>query len=446
MKPRSLLLFFLLALTLFRAFPARAQGAPGAVLVIEADGPVAPAMREYIQRGIRLAERDGAQALIIQLNTPGGAVDTMQEIVSAIRASRVPVVVYVAPRGALAGSAGTVITVAGHVSAMAPETAIGAASPVGGSGEDLGETIEAKVKEALKATVRALMEGRPPAAIALAEATIEEAIAVTSAEALAAGMIDLVAADIPDLLRQLDGRTVTPADGKPRTLHTASAAVVEVRASFIEQLLAVLTDPNFVFLLLTLGVQAILIELGSPGGWVAGFVGAVCLTLAGFGLGFLEANLLGLIFLVIAFVLFIFDIKAPTHGALTTAGVASFIIGALVLFNSPGTPQFARVSAPLVVVSGVMMGGLFLVEVGFALSSQRAPVQTGTESLAGRSGRAASDINPTGFAQVGGEQWSAQLAPGEQAIPEGARLEVVGAQGVRLVVRRSGGRHTPGGE
>jgi membrane-bound serine protease (ClpP class) len=446
MKPRSLLLFFLLALSLFHAFPARAQGAPGAVLVIEADGPVAPAMREYIQRGIRLAERDGAQALIIQLNTPGGAVDTMQEIVSAIRASRVPVVVYVAPRGALAGSAGTVITVAGHISAMAPETAIGAASPVGGSGEDLGETIEAKVKEALKATVRALMEGRPPAAIALAEATIEDAIAVTSAEALAAGMIDLVAADIPDLLRQLDGRTVTPADGKPRTLHTASAAVVEVRASFIEQLLAVLTDPNFVFLLLTLGVQAILIELGSPGGWVAGFVGAVCLTLAGFGLGFLEANLLGLIFLVIAFVLFIFDIKAPTHGALTTAGVASFIIGALVLFNSPGTPQFARVSVLLVVVSGVMMGGLFLVVVGFALSSQRAPVQTGTESLAGRTGRAASDINPTGFAQVGGEQWSAHLAPGGQAIPEGARLEVVGAQGVRLVVRRSGGQHAPEGE
>jgi membrane-bound serine protease (ClpP class) len=351
----------------------------------------------------------------------------------------------VAPRGAIAGSAGTVITLAGHVSAMAPETVIGAASPVGGEGEDLGQTLEAKLKEALRATVRSLMEGRPPDAIRLAEDTIENAIAVTATEAYEVGMVDLLANDLPDLLRQLDGRQVTMADGSSRSLSTAFATVIELSPSLIEQLLAVLTNPNIVFLLLWVGVQAILIELGSPGGWVAGFLGAVSLTLAGFGLGFLEANWVGLIFLVISFVLFILDIKAPTHGALTTAGVASFIVGALVLFNSPGTPQFARVNVPLVVSSGLLMGGVFLLILTYAIRSQRGPIRTGKESLVGRTGKARSAIDPIGTVQLGGEQWSAELPPQARPIPPGARIQVIDAHGVRLTVEEIE-KDRPGGD
>ena len=442
MKTAQRLLFittFLLLLNLVGlARPVSAQDDANRIIVLTADGVVAPALREYIARGLQIAERRGASAVIIRLNTPGGAVDSMTDIVSSIRNSDIPVIVYVSPRGALAGSAGTVITMAGHVAAMAPETIIGAASPVGGQGEDLGETIEAKLKEALRAQVRALMEGRPDDAIALAEDTIENAIAVTAGEALQVGMIDYIAADLPELLRQLNEHAVRMPGGETIVLQTAFVEVDELEPSFIEQLLAILTDPNIVFLLLTLGVQAILIELGSPGGWVAGFMGAVSLALAAFGLGFLETNLLGLAFLAISFVLFILDIKAPTHGALTIAGVVSFIVGSLVLFNSPGTPTFARVSVPLVIASGVIMGGVFALVVAFAVRSQSVPIRTGQEGMIGRTGRALAEINPEGLVQLGGEQWSAILEPGAPPVPRGGRVIVTGIRGVRLHIKAAG--------
>ena len=222
-----------------------------------------------------------------------------------------------------------------------------------------------------------------------------------------------------------------------RTLHTANTLTTELSTSFIEQLLAALTNPNLVFILLTLGVQAILIEISSPGGWVAGFIGVVCLSLAAYGLGVLEVNWLGLIFLITSFVLFVLDIKAPTHGALTAAGVASFIVGALVLFNSPGTPQVQRVSVPLVVGSSLVVGGTFFAFLLFALRAQKAPVRTGQESLLGRVGTTRSELNPTGIVLLGGEQWTAELAEGEEAIPIATRVEVVSVQGVRVVVKKA---------
>jgi membrane-bound serine protease (ClpP class) len=318
---------------------------------------------------------------------------------------------------------------------MSPETAIGAASPVGGQGEDLGETIEAKEKEILRATVRSLASRRSPEAIALAEATIEEARAASAEEAFAIGLVDFIANDVDDLLSQLDGYTVHLSSG-PVTLDTSGAVVVEIPQTFIEQLLQALTDPNIVFLLLSVGVQAILIELGSPGGWVAGFIGVVCLSLGAYGLGILPVNWFGLVFLVIAFVLFILDIKAPTHGALTVAGVASFILGALVLFNSPGTPEFQRVSVPLVVGVGIVTAALFFVVVTFALRARRRRVATGIEALLGRVGEARGELNPTGMVQVAGELWSAEAEPASAPITAGARVEVIGVDGLRLRVRR----------
>jgi membrane-bound serine protease (ClpP class) len=435
MKRIRLLLFLLLAVTLLAIRPAHAQGDKPLALVLTADGPIAPAMQEYIQRGLGIAERRGAEVVIIELNTPGGSIDTMNQIVQAIRASSVPVVVYVSPRGAWAGSAGTIVTLAGHADAMAPETAIGAASPVGSQGENLNTTEQAKVTEILKATVRSLAERRGPDAVALAEATIESAKAVSAKEALNAHLIDFIASDTTDLLRQLDGFQVEMVAGT-RTLHTAGATAENVPTSFIEQLLLMLTDPNIVFVLLNIGVTALFIELSSPGGWIAGFVGVVCLALAVYGLGILPVNWFGLIFLAIAFVLFVLDIKAPTHGALTAAGIASFIIGALVLFNSPGTPQFQRVSVPLVVLSGLFTGAIFAVILSFALRAQRAPVRTGTGMLVGRTGSAKSLIDPHGQVQLDSELWSAELAEGEKRIKKGEPVEVVQVDGLRLKVRK----------
>lgn len=433
---RAYPILFLLILALLPGLqPARAQGNAPLVLVLEAKGVVAPAMKEYIQRGIAIAEQRNAEALIIKLNTPGGLISEMEEIVLAIRSSQVPVIVYVWPRSATAGSAGAVITLAGHASAMAPETIIGAASPVGGEGQDLGETIERKQKEALRAQVRALTENRPPEATALAEDMIEIARAVSVKEAYDIGLIDFTASDLDDLLAQLDGFTVQMSDG-PRTLQTAAVRVENLPMTFIEQLLDILVNPNIVFLLVTIGVQAILIELSSPGGWLAGFIGVVALALAAYGLGVLPVNWFGVIFLVIAFILFILEVKTPTFGALTAAGIGSLIIGALVLFNSPGTPQFQQVSIPLVITVAAITGILFFIIVGFALRAQRRPVQMGHEALSGQTGIARTAINPHGQVQSGGELWSAELAEGAQPIRAGERVQIVKSVGVRLIVRK----------
>ncbi|MGD2253615.1 MAG: nodulation protein NfeD [Anaerolineales bacterium] len=423
------------AVCLLSVFPSLAAAQAGShVLLLEVSGPLTPAMAEYLDRGIALAEREAAEVVIFQLDTPGGAVDLMNRMVRSIRGSRVPVVVYVAPRGAIAGSAGTVITVAGHVAAMAPETAIGAASPVGAQGEDLGETIEAKTKQMLKATIRSLASRRGEEAVALAEATIEAATAASAQEALDVGLIDIIAEDMDSLLRQLDGMGIDTVDGI-RWLQTDGVEARELPQSGIEKLLQALTNPNIVFILLTVGVQAVLIELSSPGGWVAGFIGVICLALGAYGLGVLPVNWIGMIFLVTAFVLFLLEVKAPTHGALTAAGLVSFILGALVLFNSPGTPSFQRVSIPLVLGASVVTAGLFLVVVTFAIRAQRRPIQVGAEALVGRIGVARTKLNPAGMVHVAGELWSAEIESGVEKVNQGSRVKITSVDGLRLRVR-----------
>jgi membrane-bound serine protease (ClpP class) len=431
---RVLLIAAALGLSVSTTAIGAAQEQDPHVMVLSASGPLTPAMVEYLDRGLMEAERAGAEAVILQLDTPGGQIDHMNDMVRLMRASTVPVVVYIAPRGAIAGSAGTVITLAGHVAAMAPETAIGAASPVGGQGEDLGETIERKEKEILKAEVRGLAERRGPAAVELAEATIEEATAVSSREALEVGLIDFIADDIEELLDQMHGFEVQTQAGTTH-LNTRGASLVFVEQTFIEQLLGMLTNPNIVFLLMAIGVQAILIEISSPGGWVAGFIGVVSLALGAFGLGVLPVNWFGLIFVLTAFVLFILEIKAPTHGALTAAGVGSFIVGALVLFNSPGTPQFQRVSVPLVISTAILTAAVFLTIVTFAIRAQRRRVEVGSEALIGRFGIAKTELAPYGTVQIGGELWSAELLDGSTELQQGDRVEVVSVDGLRLMVQ-----------
>lgn len=429
------LLVWICAAFLLPASAAQAQSNGGEALFLVADGPVSSSMAGFIERGIATAEQRGSELLIIQLNTPGGGVTVMNRIVQEIRASSVPVVVYVAPAGAMAGSAGTLITLAGHAAAMAPETAIGAASPVGSQGEDLGETMAAKEKNILRATARSLAERRGPEAVQLAESTIQDAEAASSTEALSTGLVDIVARDPRDLLNQLDGREVTLDDGTVIRLETRGIPIVPLQTTFIETLLNLLTNPNIVFVLMTIGVQAILIELSSPGGWVAGFIGVVCLAIAIYGLIDLPVNWFGIVFLIISFVLFILDIKAPTHGALTIAGVGTFILGALMLFNSPGVPQFQRVSVPLVIGTGIFTAAGFFTILTIALRAQRAPAAMGRETLIGKTGTARTGLNPNGTVQVAGEQWSAHIPEGEAPIPAGTRVVVVAVDGLRLVVR-----------
>lgn len=429
----SLALLVLGLLLLQSVAVAAAAPAGGTALVLTIDDAIMPSVQAYLRRGLEMADSRGMDLVILQLNTPGGSLDTMQVMVEDIRASRIPVVVYVTPRGGWAASAGAIITLAGHVSAMAPETSIGAASPVGGQGEDLSETLQAKVMEAMAAMARSLTSDLPPQAQDLAVAMITEARAVTAQEALDIGLIDLIASDLDDLLTKLDGFSVETLEG-PLTLQTAEMTTESLNMAFIEQLLQVLTNTNIVFLLLGLGVQAIIIEISSPGGWVAGFIGVICLALAGYGLGFLPVNWFGMLFIATAFVLFILDIKAPTHGGLTAAGVGSFIVGALVLFNTPATPSFQRVSVPLVVLVGIIIGGTFAVVLGFALKARHAPIRTGAESMAGVIGVAVSDVQPSGQVQAAGELWTAEALPESAPIFKGDRVEVARVEGLRLKV------------
>ena len=430
--------FFLWIVVVWLALPwgVFAQDSRPQVYLLNASAPVAPAMAEYIERGIRTAELRGAEAVVIQLDTPGGDVNIMLRIMQAMHNSAVPIVVYVAPPGAMAASAGALLTLAGHGAAMAPQTTIGAASPVGGSGEDLGETMEAKLKNMLRAQVRTIVERRGAEAVTLAEQMIESAAAVSANEALEAGLIDWIASDLDDLLRQMDGFVVVTLTGE-QTLNTAQANVIPLNLSFIEQLLVVLTNPNIIFLLITVGVQAILIEISSPGGWVAGFLGVVCLSLATYGLGVLPVNWFGLVFIILSFVLFILDIKAPTHGALTVAGVTSLIVGGLVLFNTPSLPDFSRVSVPLVVGVSISSGLIFFALLVFALRAQSIPHLMGRESLIGRSGVMRAEFKHSGIIQVAGEQWSAELAPGEEPLQPGEPFEVVSIEGLKLYIRKS---------
>jgi len=434
MKRHGAALLFVISL-IFVFHSAQAQSNSALAIVMTADGPIMPPMLEYFNRGIQIAEQRDAEVLIIQLNTPGGSIDTMENMIKAIRDSSVPVVVYVAPADSQAASAGALITMAGHASAMAPRTVIGASSPIDSSGSNIQSTLETKIKEDLKARARTLISQRGPKAITLAEAMVDDAKAVTANEALEAGLIDFISPNVADLLKSLDGKTVELSSG-PRTLHTANAHTESLDISFIEQFLLLLTDPNITFLLLAVGVQAVIIELSHPGGWVSGFIGAVCLTLAVYGMGVLTINWFGLIFFIIAFVLFLLDIKAPTHGALTTAGIASFVIGALVLFNSPGTPQFQRVSVPLVIGIGIFFGLISFTIVMFAIRAQRNPILIGTEATIGKTGTAKTFSEESGQVQVGSELWSAEKAEGSEAIRKGDLVEVVEVKGIRVKVRK----------
>jgi membrane-bound serine protease (ClpP class) len=434
---RKINLAALLTLCLLAVFSGRihAQSGQPLVVVIHADGTIMPAMKEYIVRGLRVADQRNADVIILQLNTLGGDGESMLEIMAALRASEIPVVVYVAPSGAQAASAGAMITMAGRASAMSPETVIGASSPISGSGENLDSTAETKAKNDIKAAIRPMVSPRGEKALVLAESMIDEAVAATPEEALEAGLIDFIASDLDELLSKLDGFTVEMTDG-PRTLETTNAKTEAVTMNFVEELLMILTNSIILLTLLGVGVQAILIEISSPGGWVAGFIGVVCLALAGYGLGILPVNWFGIVFIITAFILFILDVKAPTHGALTAAGIAAFIVGALVLFNSPGTPDFARVSIPGVILLAVILGGTFAVIVGFGVRALRVPIRAGVEALIGKTGSVRGWEGASGQVQLGSELWSAESAEGSEKVRKGDVVEVVEVKGLRLKVRK----------
>jgi len=443
--------FILILLSLAVAYPLVSQAqetdAGAEVLILEVEGPVTPAMASYFERGIETAERDGAEAALIVLDTPGGSVDTTQKIIQLFRNATVPVIVYIGPPGAQAASAGSLITMAAHAAGMAPDTVIGAASPVTGEGQDIGDTLYRKLVEDLKAQARSLTEARGEEAMALAEAMIEEAKAVHAAEARESGLIDAIAADVPTLLQELDGLEVS-VGVETVTLNTASAPQTPFGMNVIEEVLHALSNPLLIGILLSIGVPAILIELKSPGGWVAGFIGVMSLGLAFYGLGQLPVNWFGLGLIGLAFALFLLEIKAPGVGALAFVGAATLLGGLLVLFNSPGSPEFVRLSIPSAVAITGVTSAFFLFIVTMAVRAQRQQPLTGREGLIGRIGHVRKSLVPaasgefvyTGSVVVHGEIWQAKAS---EALKTNEEVIVTGMDGFTLQVKK---KETPDSE
>lgn len=408
-KKSGLIIFILILLLGFNAVQAQS----GSVLVLSVEGPVTPAMANYFERGIQAGERAQVDAILIQLDTPGGAIDVTLDIVQTFANAEVPVIVYVAPNGAMAASAGSVITLAADAAGMAPGTIIGAASPVGGDGADLPATIERKEMEALSATMRNLTAARGEEATNLAVRMITEATAVNAQEALDAGLIDAIAETPEDLLQQLDGLPVN-VNGRDQILDTANAGQQPYNMSLLERILHAVANPIIVGILMAIGIQAIIIEISNPGGWVAGLIGVLMLGLGLYGLGQLPVNYLGLGLVIIAFVLFLAEVMTANHGALATAGTIVLFAGLLVLFNSPGTPEFARISLPTAVAITGVTALLFLFIISKAARAQTMKPLTGIQGMIGQTGTVRETFTPSeennrydGYVFINGELWRA---------------------------------------
>ncbi len=415
---------------------AAAQAVPGTddrqvVVVLTFDGAVTPVLHKYIQDGITLAQQLNAQAVILQLDTPGGSVDITKNIVQTMLQSPVPVMVYVSPTGAHAGSAGTFITLAGHVAVMAPGSSIGAASPVGGSGEEIGETMQAKVTNILSADIENLADRRGEAAVEWALRAVQEAAAATAPQALDLGVIDFIAPDLMDLLAQTDGLTVTVL-GEERTLHTADAAVEYLDMNPLQGFLNFISNPSIASILLTLGTLGLITELRIPGFGAPGIIGAICLLLAFYALGQLDANFAGLALIGLAIVLLIAELFTPTFGVLAAGGLAAFVFGAALLFDAPGV----AVPWGTIISMAGLMGGFILFAGGKALAAQRRQPYSGMEGLINQSATAkiAFGSGETGSVFLAGEWWNAELESG--SVEAGERVTVVGQRGYTLIVRK----------
>ncbi len=421
-----------LNLTTALAAPAT-QSDTHTVYILQFQGAVTPVLQKYIEDGIDAAFESGAEAVVLQLDTPGGSVDITNQITQVMLASPVPVVIYVAPAGAHAGSAGTFITLAGHVAAMAPGSSIGAASPVDGSGGDIGETMEAKVENILSADIENLAERRGEEAVAWAIAAVREAEAATANRALELGVIDYIASDVPDLLAQMDGHLVT-VRGEESTLNTADALVVPLDLNPIQQFLNFIANPTVATILLTIGSAGLLAEVWNPGAWIPGIIGVTSLLLGLYALGQLDANFAGLGLILLAIALFVAEAFTPTFGALVAGGVVIFVLGSALLFDAPG------VDIPWVAITtlAVALGGFTLLASTFGLAAQRRPAMGGEEAIIGHTAtaREAFGVGERGKVFIFGEWWNAKLEAG--TLEPGDEAEVVGRDGYTLLVRGKG--------
>ena len=417
---KTIRIMLLLGLLTVSLMAIGVQASSHTIVVLDVDGIINPVTADYIQRGIEEAEETNATVCIIQLDTPGGLDTAMRDIVQYIVNSRVPVVVYVSPSGARAASAGVFITMAAHVAAMAPNTAIGAASPVsiGAEGEQqMSETMQEKVVNDAAAYIRSIAEshGRN---VEWAEQAVREAVSATEQEALDLNVIDMIAPDLHTLISEIDGTEVTMLGGAKVTLDTQGAIINSVEMSWVENLLFAITDPNIAFVLLSLATLGLMVELSNPGLIFPGVVGGICLILAFYSLGNLPVNIAGLLLILLAFGLFVAEVFTTSFGVLTAGGVTSLVLGSLIMFK--GGPLF-QVSPWLVGTMAICVGGILAFIISRVVAVSRHQASTGREELVGKLAVVKAVLDPEGIVLFRGERWTAisekgRVEPGETVI------------------------------
>lgn len=410
---------------------ARSQASDTAapVWVTKATGIIDPALAGYLTDLIQKAEEASVAALVIEMDTPGGLDSAMREIIQAELDSSVPVVVYVYPQGARAASAGVYILMGSDIAAMAPQTNLGSATPVALGGGDLDETMKAKVVNDAAAYIIGLAETHGRNA-QWAEQAVREAVSLPADQALAQNVVDVVAPDLPTLLEDIDGVVTEP---KQLTLHTAGAPVEEMGMGFIARFLHAIASPDIAYILLSLGVLAIILEISAPGVGVAGVAGGIMILLSFYSLAVLPVNFVGVALIVLAIILFVAEVFVQSHGVLGGGGAVAVILGGLLLFDT--SAPFLKVAWPVLVAVGVITFGFIVLVAVKARKALRRPPATGGSALLGAQGVTLSPLDPEGQVRVHGEIWRATVE-GESLLKD-ERIEVVEIEGLTLVVRRA---------
>ena len=398
------------------------------VVVATYEGVINPVTAEYLHDALAFAEANEAQALVVRLDTPGGLDTSMRMIIKDFTGSSIPVVVFVAPPGGRAASAGVFITLAAHVAAMSPGTNIGAAHPVVMGGNEPDKTMKEKMENDSAAYIKSIAE-RQGRNVAWAEDAVRKSVSVTEKEALSLKIIDLVAENLPTLLERLDGRKIAMGAGSV-VLKTKDAEVREFAMGWRLEMLKALSDPNIAYMLMTIGMIGLLAELYNPGAILPGIVGAISLILAFYSFQSLPVNYAGVLLIVLGVILFVLEVSITSYGILAIGGIASMILGSLMLIKADA--PFLQISWAVILPVVALAGGFILLVVGMGMRAMRRPPSTGSEGMVGLVGVAKTTLAPQGKILVRGELWE---AVSEQPLQPGDRAEVVRLEGLRLHVR-----------